>query len=102
MLAAGINAASKRTSARSRWQLVDETIPLQGVRGKGRVDRNAIIAWTAQHGVPAIYARREFVLDGALVAYATNTGTPPLMWIEFCAASGRAICQCSSRPSSSS
>lgn len=31
--------------------------------------RNAIVAWTARHRVPAIYAWREFVADGALVAY---------------------------------
>jgi len=38
MLADGINAASRRTSARSRWQLVDETTPLGGVRERGGCD----------------------------------------------------------------
>jgi putative ABC transport system substrate-binding protein len=33
------------------------------------VHRSAIVAWTAAHRVPAIYASREFVADGALVAY---------------------------------
>jgi len=38
------------------------------------IRRNALVKLVAQHGLPAIYSQREFVLAGGLMGYGPNVG----------------------------
>jgi putative ABC transport system substrate-binding protein len=66
--------------------------------------RAPIISAAARNNVPAVYLNYDFVRDGGLLSYGPDRvdlyrrARP--MWIASCAARSRAICRCSSRPSS--